>query len=117
MRAVGTDDVRHICRLHYREIIGDRTPAYLARTGEGGRLKDASTLSQEQFRKFQKRMPPFKPEKLLNIFGPIGIHPFLEFSLRKRLGKEKRRQPPVKKPMLQVGRLKVLQIIEAHGRQ
>src|SRR5436309_11290854 len=109
------DNVRYEHGLQDSQVVRDRGTADLARTRKPSGLEDASALSQDQFSEFQERVPPTQAEQLLDVFGPVGVHPFLEVSLRELFRQKKRRQPAAYEPVLQIRQLGVLEVGKTHG--
>lgn len=104
-------------RFQNRQITGYRRAADLARTRIARGLKDPPAVGQQQLDEFLKRVTAFQAEQLLDVLGPVGVHPLLEIGLRQRLGQKKGRQPAAQESMGQRGTAERRKIRQNHGRQ
>jgi hypothetical protein len=74
-------------------------------------------LGHEQFHEPLEGSPPFQPERLLYILGPIGVHPLLEVTLGQISREKEGRQPSVEQPMRQARAFEIDKIGLNHGRE
>ena len=96
------------------QIVCNGRTAYFTRTGEPRRLEDAAALCKDEFGKLLKGIAPFQPEKFLNIFGPIGIDPFLKIPLLNIFRQKEWRQSAAQKPVLQIQLFCVGEVAQSH---
>jgi hypothetical protein len=67
-------------------------------------------LHKQEFDELYKSVPSLKPEKLLDVFGPVRVHPFLEITVRRLFSEEKGRKPSMKKAVAKVNLLKIIEV-------
>jgi hypothetical protein len=99
------------------QVVCNGRAAHLTGTSESRRLKDATTLCKDEFGKLLKGVSPFQPEKFLNIFGPIGVDPFLKIPFLDISSQKEWRQSAAQKPVLKVQLSCVGEIAQAHRRE
>lgn len=73
--------VSNKCRFKDAEVVCNRGTAHFARAGKSSGVKDPTALHHRKFRKSLERVSPLQTEELLDVFSPIGVHPFLEVAL------------------------------------
>lgn len=64
-------------RIEYRKLFRNSGSTDFTGPGKSRRFEYAAALCHEKFDKLLKRMSAFEPEKFLDIFCPVSIHPFL----------------------------------------
>src|SRR5712692_4580630 len=104
----------HECGFEDRKVVRDRSATHFTWTRERRRLKEASALREKQFGELLKRMPTLDAEELLNVLGPIGVHPFLKVTFREGVCQEERRQATTEQSMFQRRPTEVFEVGRHH---
>src|SRR3990167_7566699 len=92
-------------------------PAHLALRRKLIGFKDSAAAGHDQFGEFLKRISALQSEELLDIFGPIRIHPFLEVPIWRRLREEEWRGAAVTQSMRHRFLVELLEVRTDHGCQ
>ena len=66
------------------EVVGNGGPAHLTRPGIAAGLENSPTMDEQKFNEPLERVTPFEAEQLLDVLGPVGVHPLLKVALRHR---------------------------------
>lgn len=117
MRVERPDDMDDKRGLKDGEVIADCRPARLTGPRKFRRFEDSSALREQKLGEPLEGKSPFQPEQFLDVFGPIGVHPFLKLPFRVLLGEEKRRQPASVQTPGEVRVSEIARIFGDHRRQ
>lgn len=113
MGGEGPQDMNEVRAFQNGEII-DGLAADLAGPRESSGLEQPSALGEQQFGKPFEGMSPFQPKQGLNVFRPVGIHPFLERLLWYRRPGEKGRKPSMQQSVAKIGLPERRKIFQHH---